>query len=134
MESVSWVYTSCRINCEREPQAQYHPSAYPVSYRATTFSAGLTACTKQPIEQIVPYTTPPEEGIPGKPLFFGTGFSLAGYGIGVLAESHEGRPTKMEGNPNHPASRGATDVFTQASVLNLYDVDRSQTVRISRSL
>ncbi|HSN87607.1 MAG TPA: TAT-variant-translocated molybdopterin oxidoreductase, partial [Thermoanaerobaculia bacterium] len=90
--------------------------------------AGLTGCTKQPIEKIVPYVRQPEQIIPGKPLFFATALTLSGYATGVLAESHEGRPTKVEGNPDHPASLGATDVFAQASILTLYDPDRSQTI------
>ena len=90
--------------------------------------AGLTACTKQPEEKIVPYVRQPEEIIPGKPLFFATAMNLSGAAIGVLAESHEGRPTKIEGNPDHPASLGAADLVTQASVLQLYDPDRAQTV------
>ncbi len=88
--------------------------------------AGLTACTKQPAEKIVPYVVPPEEGLPGKPLFYATAAPHAGYGMGVLAESHEGRPTKIEGNPKHPASLGGTDVFAQTSILDLYDPDRAQ--------
>ncbi|HEY7214412.1 MAG TPA: TAT-variant-translocated molybdopterin oxidoreductase, partial [Thermoanaerobaculia bacterium] len=76
--------------------------------------AGLTGCTKQPIEQIVPYVRQPEQLIPGKPLYFATALTLGGYATGVLAESHQGRPTKIEGNPDHPASLGATDVFAQA--------------------
>src|SRR5207248_2843893 len=87
--------------------------------------AGLTACTRQPMETIMPYVRAPEEVIPGKPLFFATAFEMSGFAIGVLAESHEGRPTKIEGNPEHPASLGATDLFAQASVLSLYDPDRS---------
>jgi molybdopterin-containing oxidoreductase family iron-sulfur binding subunit len=90
--------------------------------------AGLAACTRQPTEQIMPYVRQPEELIPGRPLFFATAHTLGGVAHGVLAESHEGRPTKIEGNPEHPATLGACDVFSQASVLNLYDPDRAQTV------
>ena len=90
--------------------------------------AGLSGCqVRQPVETIVPYVRQPEEIVPGKPLFYATAMSLGGYAIGLLVESHEGRPTKVEGNPNHPASLGGTDVFAQASVLDLYDPDRSQT-------
>jgi MoCo/4Fe-4S cofactor protein with predicted Tat translocation signal len=90
--------------------------------------AGLTACVKQPREGLVPYVKQPEEVIPGRPLFFATAFTLGGYATGVLVESHTGRPTKVEGNPQHPASLGATDLFAQASILSLYDPDRSQTI------
>jgi MoCo/4Fe-4S cofactor protein with predicted Tat translocation signal len=90
--------------------------------------AGASACTKQPKEVIVPYVRQPEELIPGKPLFYATAMSVAGIATGVLAESHLGRPTKIEGNPQHPGSLGATDAAMQASVLTLYDPDRSQTV------
>ena len=90
--------------------------------------AGLTACTKQPEEKILPYVRQPEQLVPGRPLFFATAASHDGYARGILVESHEGRPTKIEGNPDHPASLGATDVFGQAHVLGLYDPDRSKTV------
>ncbi len=90
--------------------------------------AGLSACTKQPTETIVPYVRQPEEVIPGKPLFFATAVPVTGIATGVLVESHLGRPTKVEGNPDHPASLGATDAIAQASVLELYDPDRSQTL------
>ena len=90
--------------------------------------AGLGACTHQPEEHIYPYVNQPESIIPGKPLYFATAFSMSGFSTGVLMESHMGRPTKVEGNPLHPSSLGASDVMTQASVLNLYDPDRSQTV------
>ncbi len=89
--------------------------------------AGVSACTKQPAEFIVPYVRQPEELVPGKPLFYATARPCSGGAIGVLAESHMGRPTKVEGNPSHPASLGATDTFTQASILDLWDPDRSQT-------
>ena len=88
--------------------------------------AGLGACTRQPLETIVPYVRQPEEIVPGRPLFFATAMTLGGYATGLLVESHEGRPTKVEGNGEHPASLGATDAFAQASVLGLYDPDRSQ--------
>ena len=90
--------------------------------------AGLTACTKQPEERILPYLRQPEQLVPGRPLFFATAASHDGYARGILVESHEGRPTKVEGNPDHPASLGATDVFGQAHVLGLYDPDRSKAV------
>ena len=88
--------------------------------------AGLTACTRQPTEHIMPYVRQPEELIPGRPLFFATATIMGGVASGVLVESHEGRPTKIEGNPEHPATLGACDPFSQASVLQLYDPDRSQ--------
>src|SRR5918911_311026 len=90
--------------------------------------AGLTNCVYQPPEMIVPYVRQPEQEVPGKPLFFATAMSLSGVATGLLAKSNEGRPTKLEGNPDHPASRGATDHFAQASLLALYDPDRSQTL------
>jgi MoCo/4Fe-4S cofactor protein with predicted Tat translocation signal len=90
--------------------------------------AGVTACTVQPDELIVPYVRQPEEEIPGKPLYFATAMTHRGVASGLLVESHEGRPTKVEGNPDHPASKGATDLFAQGSVLTLYDPDRSQTL------
>ncbi len=96
--------------------------------------AGLNGCTKQPTEKIVPYVKQPEIVLPGEPLFFATAAPLGGFGIGVLAESHMGRPTKVEGNPDHPASLGATDALTQGTVLQLYDPDRSQVVRNIREI
>ncbi|HEX2931915.1 MAG TPA: TAT-variant-translocated molybdopterin oxidoreductase [Candidatus Binatia bacterium] len=92
--------------------------------------AGLTACGQPtpPDEKIVPFVKQPENLIPGKPRFFATAFTHHGAATGVLVESHEGRPTKVEGNPLHPASLGATDAFAQASILSLYDPDRSQIV------
>jgi MoCo/4Fe-4S cofactor protein with predicted Tat translocation signal len=90
--------------------------------------AGVSACTRQPSEDIVPYVRQPEELVPGKPLFYATAMPMNGAGTGLLVESHEGRPTKIEGNPDHPSSRGATDLFAQASILTLYDPDRSQII------
>src|SRR5262244_3601005 len=89
---------------------------------------GFTACTRQPPEAIVPYVRPPEGLVLGKPLYFATAMTIGGVATGLLVESHEGRPTKVEGNPMHPGSLGASDVFAQAAVLSLYDPDRSQTL------
>src|SRR4249920_2550920 len=90
--------------------------------------AGVSACTRQPEEKIVPYVRQPEEIIPGRPLFFATAMTHGGYAMPLLAENHMGRPTKLEGNPEHPASLGATNIFGQAEVLSLYDPDRSRTI------
>lgn len=91
--------------------------------------AGLSGCVIQPPEKVIPYVRQPEEETPGKGLFFATAFSLGGVATPLLVRSNEGRPTKIEGNPEHPSSAGstATDVFSQASILTLYDPDRSQT-------
>ncbi len=93
--------------------------------------AGLTAttgCVRLPLEPIVPYVRQPEGVIPGRPMYYATAVTLGGYASPVLVESHLGRPTKIEGNDLHPASLGGTDIFTQASILGLYDPDRSQSV------
>ncbi len=95
---------------------------------ASLAMAGAAACTKQPRELIVPYVRQPENVIPGVPLFYATAMTTGGYARGLLVESHLNRPTKVEGNPDHPASLGATTIFEQASILNLYDPDRSETV------
>jgi MoCo/4Fe-4S cofactor protein with predicted Tat translocation signal len=90
--------------------------------------AGLSACVKQPDEKIIPYVKQPEIMVPGKPLSFATAFTMSGYATGILVTSNMGRPTKIEGNPDHPYSLGSTDVFAQGSILSLYDPDRSQVV------
>jgi molybdopterin-containing oxidoreductase family iron-sulfur binding subunit len=89
---------------------------------------GFGACTRQPAEAIVPYVRQPEELVLGEPLQFATAMPLGGAATGLLVESHEGRPTKVEGNPNHPGSLGAADVFAQAAILDLYDPDRARTI------
>jgi MoCo/4Fe-4S cofactor protein with predicted Tat translocation signal len=90
--------------------------------------AGLTGCTRMPMTEIVPYVKQPENVIPGRPMFYATAFTLGGYAAPILVESHMFRPTKIEGNPEHPASLGGTDVYAQASILDLYDPDRAQNV------
>jgi molybdopterin-containing oxidoreductase family iron-sulfur binding subunit len=122
---------------DREFPEQASEWADPVTRRrflmlmgASLALAGVAGCSPRPAphEKIMPYVRQPEELIPGKPLFFATAMPLAGSAVGLLVESHEGRPTKVEGNPDHPSSLGATDVFAQAAVLTLYDPDRSRTI------
>ncbi len=95
---------------------------------ASVAMGGLAACAP-PTETIVPYVQAPEQIVPGKPLFYATAMESDGAALGLLVESHMGRPTKVEGNPEHPASLGATNHWAQASILSLYDPDRSATVR-----
>ena len=90
--------------------------------------AGLSACTRQPEELIVPYVRQPENVVPGEPLYFATAMPRGADALGLLVENHMGRPTKIEGNPSHPASLGATDSYAQAAVLDLYDPDRARAV------
>ncbi len=89
--------------------------------------AGLTAC-RRPVDHILPQAKGIENYIPGKPYFYSSVFTLNGEAMGVLVETHGGRPTKIEGNPDHPYSLGAATSFAQASVLSLYDPDRLQHV------
>lgn len=94
---------------------------------ASTALAGLsTGCVRKPVENIVPFSKRPEDLIPGNPVYYATAYQLGGTVQGLLVESQDGRPTKVEGNPRHSGSVGATDVFAQASVLNLYDPARSR--------
>src|SRR5437870_3667007 len=95
---------------------------------ATMALAGLNACTKQPVREIFPYVKQPEELVLGEPLFYATSMLLGGFATGVLVKSREGHPIKIEGSPEHPASLGGSSVWMQASILDLYDPDRSQTV------
>ena len=90
--------------------------------------AGLSGCTKQPPENIIPYVRQPEEIVPGKSLFFASAMPLGEMTIPVLVRSDMGRPIKIEGNPEHPGGSMGTDVFAQASMLEMYDPDRSQTI------
>jgi molybdopterin-containing oxidoreductase family iron-sulfur binding subunit len=113
---------------------------------ASAALATASGCFQQPQEEIVPFVRAPEQIIPGKPLYYATAMTLGGASLGLLVETHMGRPTKVEGNPLHPAvpasmtvssdspvhdlvAVGATDAYAQAVVLSLYDPDRSQTTR-----
>jgi len=90
--------------------------------------AGVSGCAIRTPEKIVPWVKSPENVVPGRPQFFASTMTMNGLGTGILVESHQGRPTKIEGNPEHPASLGSTDIFMQAATLSLYDPDRSQVV------
>ena len=91
--------------------------------------AGLAGCTKQPDEPIYPYIKQPEDMVLGTPMFFATAHPFPTGAIPVLVKSYAFRPVKIEGNPEHPVGKGKADAFTQGSLLDLYDPDRSQHVR-----
>ncbi|HKN66473.1 MAG TPA: 4Fe-4S dicluster domain-containing protein [Gemmatimonadaceae bacterium] len=95
--------------------------------------AGLDGCTRMPAEKILPYVNQPPELTPGVPVYYATSMVLDGFATGLLVEAHDGRPTKIEGNPDHPASLGAAGVLEQASLLQLYDPNRARRVRSGRS-
>ena len=90
--------------------------------------AGLSGCGRAPVKEVVPYVKQPDGLTLGKPLFYATAMPFGMDAIGLLVESHEGRPTKIEGNPDHPSSLGATNAYAQASILDFYDPDRAQVV------
>jgi molybdopterin-containing oxidoreductase family iron-sulfur binding subunit len=94
--------------------------------------AGLAGCVRKPDREIVPYVDTPPEVVPGNPLHYATSMAIDGYATGLIVESHEGRPTKIEGNPDHPASLGAAGILEQASVLHLYDPHRATSPRAGR--
>ncbi|MEM7227754.1 MAG: TAT-variant-translocated molybdopterin oxidoreductase [Planctomycetota bacterium] len=89
---------------------------------------GLTGCRRWPEEYIAPYAQRPVDRIPGVPEYYATSYERGGVAYSLLATSHEGRPTKVDGNPDHPIAQGASDAYAQASVLDLYDPDRSRLV------
>src|SRR5688572_24158633 len=90
--------------------------------------AGATGCIRRPVEEIVPFASAPEDVVPGIPRYYATTMPFRRSAYGLIVESHEGRPTKIEGNPSHPSTLGASSSLVQASVLGLYDPDRSQSV------
>jgi molybdopterin-containing oxidoreductase family iron-sulfur binding subunit len=88
--------------------------------------AGLSGCVRRSVDKIVPYVAAPEIAVTGRPDYYATAMPVEGYARGIIVESHLGRPTKIEGNSDHPESLGATDAITQAAILSLYDPDRSR--------
>ena len=99
---------------------------------ASMAMAGLASC-RRPVEHILPYSKKPEEVIPGIPMYYATSMPFRGVLLNLLVESHEGRPTKIEGNPDHPVTQGSSGTFEQAAILNLYDPDRSKVVLRNRA-
>lgn len=90
--------------------------------------AGLASC-RRPVEKILPYHQQPEQSVIGNPLYYATAMPFGGYLTGIIAESKEGRPTKLEGNPDHDASSGKSNIFHQSAILGLYDPDRARKIR-----
>ncbi len=88
--------------------------------------AGLASCRRWPEEKLAPYAHRPANRMDGVPVHYATAFERGGLGHGVLAVSFDGRPIKVDGNPTHPFTRGASDMFLQGSVLDVYDPDRSR--------
>jgi Fe-S-cluster-containing dehydrogenase component/anaerobic selenocysteine-containing dehydrogenase len=95
---------------------------------ATTALVGAEGC-RRPLERVVPYTKMPEDVIPGVPSHYATVIQRRGDALGLVVESHEGRPTKIEGSETHPSSFGRADLLAQATILDLYDPERSTTPR-----
>ena len=90
--------------------------------------AGLAGCTRQPDEPIYPYVKQPEDLILGKPMYFATAHPFVTGAVPLLVKTDQFRPIKIDGNPEHPYNQGSSDPFTQATLLDLYDPDRSQHV------
>ena len=87
--------------------------------------AGFAAC-RRPVQKILPYSKQPEDIVPGIPLYYATSMPFQGSLTGLVVENHQEEPTKLEGNDLHPASAGNTNAYHQASVLEMYDPDRSR--------
>ena len=106
-----------------------------IGRRGFMFFAGASAalaaegCARRPVEKILPYAKAPEHVLPGVPSHYATVRQQRGDAVGLIVESHEGRPTKVEGNPDHPSSHGATDVWSQAMIYSMFDPDRSDAPR-----
>lgn len=121
------------VTLRKSKDAPKDVSDVAVGRRGFMFFAGASAalfaegCARRPVEKILPYSKAPEHVIPGVTSYYASVIPQRGDAIGVLVESHEGRPTKIEGNPAHPSSLGATDAWTQASIYDMYDPDRGTT-------
>ncbi len=91
--------------------------------------ASATGCDQNRRDKLLPYNVPPRDLTPGIPVRYATSLVMDGCATGVLVRVNDGRPSKVEGNPDHPASLGATGVFEEAAVLGLYDPQRARGIR-----
>lgn len=96
---------------------------------ASMAMTGLAGCIRRPEQHIMPYAEMPENVLPGVPNWYATATHVGGDVVGLLVESNEGRPTKIEGNPGHPINMGRSNSLHQGSVLELYDPARLKTPR-----
>ena len=94
---------------------------------AVSTLAGIEGCIRRPVEKIMPYGDAPADVNIGVASHYATATAQRGEAVGLLVQSHEGRPTKIEGNPEHPASLGSSDLYAQAALFDLYDTDRART-------
>jgi molybdopterin-containing oxidoreductase family iron-sulfur binding subunit len=120
-----------KIDNHQHSDSEIHASAgdWAVDRRDFLMGASLalaSACTRAPRDKIIPYARRPEELLPGNPLHYATAMQQQGFATGLLVTSNDGRPTKIEGNPDHPSSLGSTGSFEQALVLELYDPHRAR--------
>ena len=99
---------------------------------AVASSASVSGCIRKPVEHILPYSRRPEDLIPGNAMYFATAFHIGGAVEGLLVESQDGRPMKIEGNPKHPVNLGGASAWAQAWIADLYDADRTGTVRAAQ--
>jgi MoCo/4Fe-4S cofactor protein with predicted Tat translocation signal len=117
------------VDAEYPAAAEFAPTARRefLKLMGASFAlAGLTGCEKSPFVAALPYVDQPQDTAVGVPKFYATAVMLDGYAHPVIATTYSGRPTKLDGNPDHPVTRGRSDIFMQAAVLGLYDPDRAQ--------
>jgi Fe-S-cluster-containing dehydrogenase component len=123
------------MDAEHTEPLTFHRGAQPALTRrramglmAASLALAGSGCSRPPAERIYPWVQMPEARAEGAPLYYASATVRDGHALGVLVGTQQGRPIKIEGNPLHPSSSGATDVFAQASVLELWDPDRSKVV------
>lgn len=124
-EFLRWVQNEFPDESTPELLSPVNRRSFMTLMGASMALAGMTGCFRRPEEYILPYSKAPEDVLPGIPNYYASTFVQSGYALGALVESHEGRPTKIEGLPEHPASLGSTTAYMQAHLLDLYDPDRA---------